>query len=155
MVDVDTALFEEIFSAEGVSELAWEEASECGCYSQDSHQPEVTCPLCGGTGVTYAPAKIIRALFRDQSRYLSFRAQGEYAHGDATLTTPLSVKPGYISRRVRDRFTVVVATGDTPEGRVFFPAAQAAPFLFTNIQRAWRVSLQAADETDRLIRANS
>lgn len=151
MSDLDTALFEEIFTAEGATELAWERAEVCGCYSTDTQQPQWGCPKCDGTGVIYQDAQTIRGLFRDQSRYLSFRPEGELAHGEAQLTTPLNVRPGYINRRVRDRFTVLPAQ-DGDEARAFFPAAQAAPFMFGDVQRAWRVQLQAADETQRLVK---
>jgi len=153
MSDLDAAVFEDIFTGEGASQLAWETATPCGCYSVDTDQPEWGCAKCAGTGVLYAAAQTISGLFRTQTRYLSFRREGELAHGDAQLTTPLDVKPGYLNRRVRDRLTVLSATGDASEGRVFFPATQAVPFLFNNVQRAWRVALDAADESQRLVKA--
>jgi hypothetical protein len=101
--------------------------------------------------VIFAPPTTIQGLFRSQDRWLSFRREGELEHGEAQLTTPLGVRPGYIDRRVRDRFVTLEAVGDFTEGRVFYPAAQAKPFIFNNVQRAWRVSLQAASEADRLV----
>jgi hypothetical protein len=150
-VDLDTAIFEDLFSWEGAVALSWEVASRCTCYSDDSKQPEWGHQLCGGTGVIYAPATTIYGLFRSQDRWLTFRREGELEHGEASLTTPLAVRPGYTDRRVRDRLTTQQAVGDAAEGRIFYPAAQAKPFLFANVQRAWRVSLQAASENDRLV----
>jgi len=61
---------------------------------------------------------------------------------------------------VRDRFTTVVAVGDSEQplpdglpatfkGRVFYPAAPAVPFIFNNVQRAWRVQLQSDNLADQ------
>lgn len=150
-VDLDTAIFEELFTWEGSVGLSWEQASRCTCYSDDSKQPEWGHQPCKGTGVLFTSATTIQGLFRSQDRWLSFRREGELEHGEAQLTTPLGVMPGYIDRRVRDRFTTLEAIGDVADGRVFYPAAQAKPFIFNNVQRAWRVSLQAASDNDRLV----
>ena len=150
-VDVDTALLEELFTWEGASTIAWEVASRCSCYSEDTKQPEWGHVPCKGTGVLYATPINIPGLFRSQDRWLSFRREGELDHGEAQLTTPLSGRIGYIDRRVRDRLTILEATTDAGEGRVFFPAAQAKPFIFNNVQRAWRVSVQALSEDQRLV----
>lgn len=152
-VDPDDDIFSELFDlgvTEGAVQLTWESATRCDCLTPDTKQPVWGCPDCGGTGVRYAPARQITGLFRSQSRYLSFRRQGELDHGEAQLTTPLSVKPGYLDRRTRDRITVPPATLDTTEGRVFFPAAPPVPFIFNSIQRAWRVQLQSADRDQQL-----
>jgi hypothetical protein len=151
MAVLDDALFEELFAWEGASAITWEVASRCSCFTEDSKQPEWGHPPCKGTGVLYAPPVTIQGLFRSQDRWQSFRREGELERGEAQLTTPLSVKPGYVDRRIRDRFTVLQAVGDAAEGRVFFPASEAKPFIFENQQRAWRVSLQAADESQRLV----
>lgn len=149
--DLDTAIFEGVFTAEGAVGLSWEVASRCPCYTDDSKQPEWGCPKCSGIGVIFTPPVTIQGLFRSQDRWLSFRRQGELDHGEAQLTTPLDVRPGYTDRRVRDRLTTLQAVGDAAEGRVFYPSAPAKPFIFANVQRAWRVSLQAASENDRLV----
>lgn len=151
-IDIDTSIFEDMFEEwEGSVALSWEQASRCPRTSADSLQPEWGCPLCKGTGVVFTAPTTIRGLFRAQDRWLSFKREGELDRGEAQLTTPLDVKPGYVDRRVRDRFTTLEAVGDAAEGRVFYPAAPAKPFLFTNVQRAWRVALQAADEDQRLV----
>lgn len=150
--DVDTAIFEELFENwEGAVALTWEVASRCTCYTQDSKQPTWGHEPCNGTGVIYTPPVTVQGLFRSQDRWLSFRREGELDHGEAQLTLPLDVKPGYIDRRVRDRFTTLEAVGDAAEGRVFLPSAPAKPFIFNNVQRAWRVTVQALDETQRLV----
>lgn len=150
--DVDTGIFEELFSTwEGAVELTWEAATRCTCETPDSKQPLWGCPQCKGTGVIYAAPTRIKGLFRSQDRWLSFRREGELDHGEVQLTTPLSVKPGYVDRRVRDRFTTVAAVGDLAEGRVFLPSAPSSPFIFANVQRAWRVTVQALDEDQRLV----
>ncbi len=154
-IDLDTAIFEELFSWEGAVALSWEVASPCPNESKDSKQPQWGCPECGGTGVIYAAPVTIYGLFRSQDRWLSFRREGELEHGEAQLSTPLSVRPGYVDRRVRDRLTTLQAIGDAAEGRVFYPAAPAKPFIFNNVQRAWRVSLQAASENDRLVNSGT
>lgn len=150
--DLDTAIFEELFGSwEGAVALSWEQASRCSCYSEDSKQPEWGHAPCNGTGTLFAGPQTVRGLFRSQDRWLSFRREGELDHGEAQLTTALSVRPGYIDRRVRDRLTTLEAIGDAAEGRVFYPAAPARPFIFANVQRAWRVALQAADDDQRLV----
>lgn len=151
MTDIDSMVFELIEAGEGMSELRWERAEPCPRIDPSTKQPVWECPLCNGTGVIYAEPETIQGLFRSQARMLSFRREGEFAHGDAELTTMLDVKPGYVDRRVRDRFTVLPATGDEAEERVFYPSAPASPFIVGNVQRAWRVSLQAASEKDRLV----
>lgn len=162
LTDLDDDIFAAIFAEEGAVQLAWEQASRCDCTTDDSKQPAWGCPQCGGAGVVYAAPQTITGLFRSQSRWLSFRREGELAHGEAQLTTPLSVRPGYTDRRVRDRFTAIPAATDGGRemptqlpaefvGRAFFPAAQAVPFIFNGAQRAWRVQLQSA-ELDQLPR---
>lgn len=150
MADLDDALFAEILTSdEGAVPLQWEVASRCSCTTSDTHQPVWGCPKCGGGGVLYAPGSTITGLFRGQSRWLSFRREGELDHGEAQLTTSLAIKPGYTNRRVRDRFTCLPATGDPATERVFYPAAPAVPFIFAGVQRAWRVQLQSASLTQQ------
>lgn len=155
MSDFDDDIFAEVFDDEGAVALSWEVASACDCITPDTKQPVWGCPHCSGTGVQYATPVVITGLFRSQSRWLSFRREGELDHGEAQLTTPLTVKPGYTDRRVRDRFTAVppVTDGEVTlpvptlpaefSDRVFYPAAPAVPFIFANVQRAWRVQLQS------------
>lgn len=147
----DAAIIAGIFQEDGATELAWERATRCDCYTDDTHQPRWGCPTCGGTGVNYAAPVTIRALFRGQSRWLSFRREGEFDRGEAELTTPLDAQPGYTDRRVRDRYTVLVDAADAAPGRVFYPAAQPVPFNFGNQQHAWRVQLQSAEQSERLV----
>lgn len=162
-MDLDDAILADVLGfEEGAVTLQWEQASRCGCSTDDTHQPAWGCPHCGGSGVKYADAQAITGLFRSQSRWLSFRREGEIDHGEAALTTPLNVRPGYTDRRVRDRFTVpeVVTDGERQlpvnnlplefVGRVFYPAAPAVPFIFDGAQRAWRVQLQSADSGQQL-----
>lgn len=160
----DDDIFNQLFEwgvGEGAVQLTWQQATRCTCYSVDSLQPTWGCPNCSGNGVIYGAPQTITGLFRSQSRWLSFRQEGELAHGEAQLTTPLSVRPGYIDRRVRDRFFVPAVPTDGSvalpvvlpsgfEGRVFSPAAEAVPFIFNDIQRAWRVQLQSSDLAQRL-----
>jgi hypothetical protein len=150
MSAADDAIFADLFQAEGAITLTWEQASRCTCWSDDSHQPKWDCPICGGDGVTFTAPKTVKGLFRSQSRWISPRREGEIDHGEAQLTTPLTVKPNFVDRRVRDRF-VVTQEGDTSADRVFYPATPAVPFLFDGVQYAWRVQLQAADQTDRVV----
>ena len=147
---VDSDLVAAIFTWEGASTLTWEVASRCSCYSDDSHQPGWDHPACGGTGVLYATAVPIKALFRSQARWRDPEMMGELQLGEAQLTTPLDVKPTYVDRRVRDRFTVTNATGDATAGRIFLPAAQPVPFLFGDTHLAWRVQVQSLEQTARV-----
>ena len=150
-MDLDDDIFKMLFAGgEGAVPLLWEQASRCTCWTEDTHQPTWGHTACGGTGVVYATGQAVTGLFRAQSRWLSFRREGELAHGQATLTTPLDVRPGYTDRRVRDRLTVTVAVGDMAAGTAFFPASKATPFVFAGVQRAWRVSLQLADLDQQL-----
>lgn len=151
MSDLDDSIFTSLFLSEGAHQMTWEVATRCSCYSTDTRQPTWGCPHCGGLGAVFAEAIIVRGLFRAQSRWQGSRAQGELAHGEAQFTTPLSCKPGYTDRRIRDRFTVIPAVGDLTEGRIFYPGAEPVPFLFNGVQRAWRVQLQSMDQTDRVV----
>ena|ERR1700686_1634121 len=149
--DLDTSIFADIFTGEGAVELGWEAASRCECLNVETKQGNPNCRECYGTGVTFGPSQAVRGLFRSQDRYVSRRMTGELAHGDAQLTTPLDVKPGYTDAKVRDRFTVTQAMGDVETGRVFYPAAQPKPFIFNGSQRAWRTSVQALEQQDRVV----
>jgi hypothetical protein len=151
MPDLDDAIIAEILGdEEGAVTLQWEVASRCSCITADTKQPRWECPLCAGSGVAYANPQSITGLFRSQSRWLSFRREGEFDHGEASLTTALSIRPGYTDRRVRDRFTTTAVSPDVAEGRVFYPAAPAVPFIFAGAQRAWRVQLQSAELAQQL-----
>lgn len=138
-----------IFAGEGASVLTWEVGTRCSCYSPDSRQPDWQHVPCGGLGAIYAAPVPVRGLLRGQSRWTSHRVSGEHGLGEAQLTTPVSVKPGYTDMRIRDRFTVVAATGDFAPGRIFYPAAEAIPFLFDGVQMAWRVQLQSMEQATR------
>lgn len=148
---VDSEIIAQIFAGEGVSLLNWQIASRCTCWKADTKQPQWDHPICGGTGVQYAPAQQIYGLFRTQQRWIDPRMVGELGHGEASLTTPLAAKPGYTDRRVRDRYTVVQATGDSTEGRVFYVAATPVPFLVANQHLAWRVQLTSIRQQDRVV----
>lgn len=150
MSAVDDAIFADLFQSEGAITMTWEVASRCTCWSADSRQPLWDCPLCSGYGVQFTQPVTITGLFRSQSRWISPRREGEIDHAEAQLTTPLSVKPNYTDRRVRDRF-IVTQEGDTNKGRVFYPATPPTPFLFDGVQYAWRVQLQGADQDDRVV----
>lgn len=150
-VDIDTSIFEQLFSSEGGVELNWQKSVRCACLNRETKQANPNCIECYGSGVVFSKPILIKGLFRSQDRYVSRRMQGELAHGDAQLTTPLNVKPEYVDAKVRDRFMVTQATGDLETGRVFYPAAQPVPFIFNNVQRAWRTSVQALEQQDRVI----
>ena len=140
-----------VFAAAGASELTWEVASRCTCWSDDTKQPQWGHALCGGLGTQYGVPTTIRALFRGRSSWNSHRASGQHPLSEAQLTTPLSVKPSYVDDRVRDRFTVVAAVGDLEAGSVWYPAAKPVPFMLAGVQRAWRVQLQGLDQASRTL----
>lgn len=156
----DDDLFDELFDpdeSDGAVRMTWEVGSRCStpradgsaCFSTDSRQPNWECTTCGGLGADYAPPVVIYALFRGQSRWKSSNSAGTHALGDAQLTTPVIVKPGWTDDRIRDRFTVPDALGDLAAGTVFYPIAKAVPFLFGSVQRAWRVQISALDQSTR------
>lgn len=146
---MDAELIADLFQMEGASQLDWEQATRCDCYSEDSRQPEWGCQSCGGFGAVYADPVRITGLFRSQGRWVSPKSFGELDHGEAQLTLPIEHKPGFTDHRVRDRFTVVNATGDLAAGRVFYPAGPATPFMFGDQAHAWRVQLQSLEQRDR------
>lgn len=139
-----------ILAGPGASQLSWQVASRCSCWNPDTEQPQWGHPTCGGYGVVYAAPVTVNGMFRSQSRWTSSHMEGEFPLGEAQLTTDVTVKPGYTDRRVRDRFTVVQATGDSVVGRVFLPAASPVPFLIGNQHLAWRVQLQALEQANRV-----
>jgi hypothetical protein len=135
-------------------ELRWEAASRCTCWNDDTKQPGWDHQPCGGTGVLYAPAVIVRGLYRSRSEWRSRHMQGEHRLGEAQLTVPLNARPGYVDARVRDRYTVTHAVGDAEAGSTWLPAATAVPFLWMGEQEAWRVQLQGLDQSTRVKPAN-
>lgn len=149
-MSVQASTINAIFASPGVSTIEWQSATRCTCYSLDSKQPQWGHQVCGGFGVIYAPAQTVVGLFRSQSRFFSPRLEGEVEHGEASLTTPITWKPGYVDRRVRDRLTIVNATGDAASGRVFYPAAEPVPFLVNDEHLAWRVQLQSLEQAQRV-----
>lgn len=157
--------FDLIFAGEGAIRLGWEVATRCTtpradgspCWSDDTKQPDWNCATCGGLGVTYAASVTVRGLFRDQSRWTSKRMSGEHGLGQAQLTTSAiartitpACRPGWTDDRVRDRFTVLDSPTDAAQGRIFYVATQAVPFLFAGVQEGWRVSLQSMDQATRV-----
>lgn len=146
----DAAIFDLIFNSEGALHVSWEVASRCDCYSQDTRQPEWGHEACAGLGAIYAPAVTIRALFRAQSRWSGRRVTGQMALADAQLTTRLEHKPGWVDERIRDRYVLLDATGDSA-GKIFYPSAAAVPFVVDGVQRAWRVQLQGLDQNTRTL----
>lgn len=150
MTDVDAAIFADLFALEGASTIQWQQASRCTCWSDDTKQPQWGHEVCGGKGIIYADPVEITGLFRSQSRWVSARREGELDHSEATLTVSLEHKPGYVDRRVRDRYYIGAAVGDDADGRWFVPSGPPVPFLFDNIQRAWRVQVAAVNTTDEV-----
>ena len=152
MSELDDSIFGELVSLEGGVAMTWEAASRCSCYTTDTEQPQWDCPLCSGYGAIFAAAQPVTALFRSQARWISPRREGEFEHAEAQCTFPLTVKPTYIDRRVRDRFTVTQAQGDLAAGTVFYPAGEPSPFIFDGVQYAWRVQLQGMEQNQRLVK---
>src|SRR4051794_5018458 len=130
--------------------MRWEAATRCTCWTDDTRQPEWGHEPCGGLGVVYEAPVDVRVLFRGQAKWTGRHSSGELAQGEAQLTTPLDVVPTYVDDRVRDRFSTTAAIGDLEAGRVFYPAAEAVPFIFAGAQRAWRVQLQSLEQKNRL-----
>jgi hypothetical protein len=153
----DDELFEMIFESEGAIPMTWEIASRCStpredaspCFDADTKQPNWNCTNCGGLGAEYSAPVEILALFRGQSKWKRGSASGSTNIGEAQLTTPLDVKPGYTDDRIRDRFTCTVDVEDYAKGVVFYPAAVPIPFNFDGSQRAWRVQLQSLEQSAR------
>lgn len=136
----------------GASDLTWEVATRCDCYDPDTEQPQWTHAPCGGLGAIYAPPVTIRALLSGQSRWTDKKASGEIPHGQAQLSTlNVAHKPAYVDGRIKDRITVIAALDDALRGRVFYPAAKPTPFIIGNVQRGWRVQLQALEQATRTL----
>lgn len=146
-----TATFDRLFSSEGAVPTQWQQATRCDCYSDDSRQPTWGCPQCHGQGVLLRPAQAITALFRSQSRWKTTRGEGELSHGDASMTVRANHQPGYVDRRVRDRYTFPVVVADRVPGTVFVPAGPPTPFIFDGEHLAWRVQVQSWNEADKLV----
>lgn len=147
----DAAIFAAIFQGEGAVELEWEVGTRCDCYSIDTRQPQWGHVACGGLGCLYAAPVAVRGLFRSRSSWQSRHSSGEHQLGEAQLTLPLAVRPGYTDERIRDRFRVLAAVADVAAGTVFYPQAHATSFLFAGAQRAWRVKVQALDQVTRTL----
>jgi hypothetical protein len=129
--------------------MTWEVASRADDLSADTLQPKWDGP--NPYGVVYAAPVAVVGLFRSQQRWAAPARQGEFMHGEASCTFPRNVRPAYTDSRVRDRFTIVNATGDAAAGKVFYPAGQATPFIFDGETLGWRVVLQSLDQEQRLV----
>lgn len=151
MSAADDAIFADLFAAEGAQTAKWYVGTRCTCYSDDSRQPDWNHEPCGGYGVLYAVPVEIPAIFRGQSRWISPRREGEIDHGEASITVPTPHRPGYTDRRVRDRYTINADPDTDSDALMFYVAAPPVPFLFDNVQYAWRVQVTALDQADLLV----
>lgn len=159
-MDLDDDVFAAMFAlgeGQGAVPMLWEQAVRCDeCLTDDTKQPRwgqecAACGPAGGNGVVYLPGEQVTGLFRSRTQYQSYRQEGELAHGEAELTTPLNVKPGFVDRLVKDRFTILAALGDAEEGTAFYPTTTPVAFIFNGVQRAWRVQVALAKRSQELV----
>lgn len=96
-------LYQENFDAlldDRGNKTIWEQAIVCDCLSQDTSQPDYTCPKCGGTGFRYLPPKEIITGVTSLSGKFDLTAIGLREPGTAYVTPKSDVIMGY-----RDRLT--------------------------------------------------
>ena len=80
--------FEELIFRRG-RDVFWQQAVVCSCWNLQTGQPLYTCNACGGTGYTYQPPLIGRALVTSISQSKQFNEfAGTFEAGDAVMTVP-------------------------------------------------------------------
>ena len=96
-VDFYTEDYNDLIKQKGMK-AEWEQAIVCECMSNDSNQPNFTCPICHGSGFRYLPAKQIRVLSTTFSSSVKLETIGVREPGTAYITPPSTVIMGYRDR---------------------------------------------------------
>lgn len=85
------------------------------CYDEVAGSPWVGCPICQGTGVTYASPRIVKGVYTDNSNKYVRSPDGGFMLGSKTLSLPVGLdirilKPRNNSsprRFLRDKFELL------------------------------------------------
>lgn len=96
--EFDTAL-----NQKGI-ECSYQPAIVCECITHDSNQPLFSCPLCGGSGYRYLPAKDIRVLVTSFASKTESEMIGLRESGTAYATPPSDIIMGFHDRLVFPKF---------------------------------------------------
>lgn len=113
--DLLTTEFDRLIEEKG-AKVEWEQSIICQCLSNDSNQPDFSCPYCGGSGFRYYPAKSIRVLVTSFSSSIKLESLGVREPGTAYATPKSNVIMGF-----RDRLTFVDYTCKFSEAIRFNP----------------------------------
>lgn len=103
----------------------WQRASVCSCVTRDSGQPDFMCPICGGSGYRYLPAKRIKVAVTSMAGQIELKSLELREPGTAYITPKSDVIMGYKDRlRFPDFscvFSEVLHWSETENGRGISP----------------------------------
>lgn len=85
----------------------WQRAALCSCVSRDSGQPDFMCPICGGSGYRYLPAKRIKVAVTSMSGQIELKTLELREPGTAYITPKSDVIMGYKDRLLFTDFQCV------------------------------------------------
>lgn len=96
-VDFYTEDYNDIINQKGMK-CDWEQAIVCQCITEDSGQPDFTCPICHGSGFRYLPAIQIRVVSSSFSSSVQLETLTIREPGTAYVTPPSTIIMGYRDR---------------------------------------------------------
>ena len=103
----------------------WQRATVCHCVIKDSGQPDFTCPICGGSGYKYLPAKRIKVAVTSMSGQIELKSLELREPGTVYVTPKSDVILGYKDRlRFSDFkcvFSEVLHWSENEDGRGISP----------------------------------
>lgn len=118
-VDFYTEDYDKLVQQKGMK-CEWEQAIVCQCISEDSSQPDFSCPICHGSGFRYLPPLDVRVVATSFSSSVKLESLGIREPGTAYVTPPSDVIMGYRDRlRFVDfqcKFSEVIRFNMTEDG---------------------------------------
>lgn len=123
-VNLYEELFDDVIEDRG-HWAEWQRAAVCHCVTRDSGQPDFMCPVCGGSGYRYLPAKKIKVAVTSMSGQIELKTLETREPGTAYITPKSDVIMGYKDRlRFIDFncvFSEVLHWSESQDGRGISP----------------------------------
>ena len=123
-VNLYEELFDDVIEDRG-HWAEWQRASVCSCVTRDSGQPDFMCPICGGSGYRYLPAKRIKVAVTSMAGQIELKSLELREPGTAYITPKSDIIMGYKDRlRFPDFsciFSEVLHWSDIENGRGISP----------------------------------
>lgn len=76
----------------------WERAAVCSCVNRSTGQPDFTCPICGGSGYRYLPAKKIKVAITSIMSSVELKSLELREPGTAYATPTSDIIMGYMDK---------------------------------------------------------